>query len=159
MFQNSWAFYLRFSQISNRDRLLLGPIQVCHIERQRINYKCTNFFTTLQKRKRWMHQIFNICKQMVSCWLMLLMLYLPLLDIYEDFLFDSNFKRKLCQWRSVLCQILKSYQDDNQSKSWKTSAAREVDTKVANLLLKVAQKRATLKNRFKTTLKTVFQQV
>ena len=33
-----------------------------------------------------------------------------------------------------------------------TSAARKVDTKRANLLLKVAQKRATLQNRFKTGL-------
>ena len=28
-----------------------------------------------------MHQVFNLCWQMVSCWFMLLMLYLPLLDI------------------------------------------------------------------------------
>ena len=34
----------------------------------------------------------------------------------------------------------------------KTSAARKVDKKVANLLLKVAQKVATLKNQFKTSL-------
>ena len=37
------------------------------------------------------------------------------------------------------------------------SAARKVDTKVANLLPKVAQKVATLKNRFKTSLKQVFK--
>ena len=35
-------------------------------------------------------------------------------------------------------------------------AARKVDTKVAYLFLKVAQKVATLKNRFKTSLKWVF---
>ena len=68
-------------QISNRGRLLLGPILVCQIERQRIYDKCTNFFTKLQKIKIWMHQIFKICCQMVTCWFMLLMLYLPLLDI------------------------------------------------------------------------------
>ena len=34
-----------------------------------------------------MHQIFNICWQMLSCWLMLLMLYLALLDIC---VFDSH---------------------------------------------------------------------
>ena len=37
------------------------------------------------------------------------------------------------------------------------SAARKVDTKVANLLPKVAQKVATLKNRFKTSLKQAFK--
>ena len=37
-----------------------------------------------------------------------------------------------------------------------TSAARKVDTKRANLLQKVAPKRATLKNRLKTSLKQVF---
>ena len=35
------------------------------------------------------------------------------------------------------------------------SAARKVDRKVANFLLKVAQKVATLKNQFKTSLKPV----
>ena len=35
------------------------------------------------------------------------------------------------------------------------SVARKVETKRANLLLKVAQKRATLKNQFKTGLKPV----
>ena len=39
------------------------------------------WFTTLQIKKSWMHQIFNICWQRGSCWFMLLMLYLPLLDI------------------------------------------------------------------------------
>ena len=39
------------------------------------------FWTTSQKRKRLMHQVFNIFLQMVSCWFMLVMLYLPLLDI------------------------------------------------------------------------------
>ena len=34
-----------------------------------------------------------------------------------------------------------------------TSAARKVDKKVANLLLKVAQKVAIIKNQFKTSLK------
>ena len=34
-----------------------------------------------------------------------------------------------------------------------TSAARKVDTKVFNLFLKVAQKVATINNRFKTGLK------
>ena len=36
-----------------------------------------------------------------------------------------------------------------------TSAARTVDKKVANILLKVAQKVATLNNWFKTSLKLV----
>ena len=40
-----------------------------------------SFYTTLQKRKKLMHQVFNICWQMVSCWYMLLMLCLLLLDI------------------------------------------------------------------------------
>ena len=70
-----------YPQISNKGRLPLGPIQVCQIERQKLYYKCTNFFTALQRRKRLMHQIFNICWQMVSCWFILLMPYLPLLDI------------------------------------------------------------------------------
>ena len=45
--------------------------------------KCTNFFTTLhcKIRKRWMHQFFTICWQLVSSWCVLLMLYLPWLDI------------------------------------------------------------------------------
>ena len=36
-----------------------------------------------------------------------------------------------------------------------TSAARKVESKRANILQKVAKKRATLKNRFKTGLKPV----
>ena len=36
----------------------------------------------MQKRKRLMHQVFNIWWQTVSCWFMLLMLYFPLLDTY-----------------------------------------------------------------------------
>ena len=35
------------------------------------------------------------------------------------------------------------------------SAARKFDKKVANLLLKVAQKVSTLKNQFKTCLKSI----
>ena len=37
------------------------------------------------------------------------------------------------------------------------SAARKFDKKVANLLLKVAQKVSTLKNHFKISLKPVFK--
>ena len=36
-----------------------------------------------KKRKRWRHQVFNICWQMVSCWFVLLILYLLNLDICE----------------------------------------------------------------------------
>ena len=40
--------------------------------------------------------------------------------------------------------------------AFRVSAAREIDTRVANLWLKVAQKVATLKNQFKTSSKSVF---
>ena len=43
-----------------------------------------------KKRKRWMHQIVNIFWQMVSCWFMLLMLYLTLLDICGGLLWIST---------------------------------------------------------------------
>ena len=39
----------------------------------------------------------------------------------------------------------------------KNSAARKVDKKVANFLLKVAQKVATLKNQFKTSFNRFFK--
>ena len=41
-----------------------------------------NFYTRLQK-KGLMHQFFKICWQTVSCWFMLVMLYLPLLYICD----------------------------------------------------------------------------
>ena len=36
-----------------------------------------------KKRKRWVHQTFNKCWQMVSCWFMLLMLYLRCTSMVE----------------------------------------------------------------------------
>ena len=41
-------------------------------------------FTQHWKKEKLMHQFFNICRQMVSCWFMLLLLNLPLLDIYDQ---------------------------------------------------------------------------
>ena len=41
------------------------------------------FLHSIEKRKRLGHQFFIICWQMVNCWFMLLMLYLPLLDSCE----------------------------------------------------------------------------
>ena len=52
-----------------------------------------------KKRKRLMHQFFNICWQMVSCSFMLLMLYLPLLDIcglIAGYCFASTLRNVLC---------------------------------------------------------------
>ena len=51
---------LFWPQISNSGRLLLGPIQVCQIERQIMYYKWTNFFTTLQKKKEMDTPIFKL---------------------------------------------------------------------------------------------------
>ena len=53
------------------------------IGRHRIALNAPIFSQHGNKRKRWMHQIFNIFWQMVFCWFMLLMLYLPILDICD----------------------------------------------------------------------------
>ena len=42
------------------------------------------FFHNIAKKERLWWQHCNICWQMVSCWFMLLMLYLPLLDIFAQ---------------------------------------------------------------------------
>ena len=47
-----------------------------------------------------MHQVFNVCWQVVSCWFLMLILYLPLMDIYGNttcpclFRFDSHFRSR-----------------------------------------------------------------
>ena len=58
------------------------------IERQRITLNGPIFSQHCNKRKRWMHQSFNICWQMVSCWL-LLMLYLLIRYLWSR-LYISN---------------------------------------------------------------------
>ena len=44
----------------------LGQFESAKLKDKEFTIKAPNFFTTLQKRKRLMHQIFNICWQMVS---------------------------------------------------------------------------------------------
>ena len=60
-----------------------GQFKSAKLKVKEYNKNAPISFTTLQK-KRWMHQIFYICWQMVSCWFMLLMLYLPLLYIFAQ---------------------------------------------------------------------------
>ena len=48
-----------------------------------------------KKRKRLMHQVLNNFWQMFNCWFMLLMLYLPLLDI--------------CDWHSLFYELVKNW--------------------------------------------------
>ena len=55
------------------------------------------------KRKIWMQQIFNICWQMICCWFMLLMLYLPLLDIC---VYCTHSPRKKVSFCSKLFSII-----------------------------------------------------
>ena len=59
----------------------MGQFKSAKLKDQNYIISAPIFFTALQRRKRLMHQIFNICWQMVSCWFILLMPYLPLLDI------------------------------------------------------------------------------
>ena len=62
--------------------------------------------TTLQKRKRWMHQSFNICWQMISFWFMLLMLYLSLLDIRGFFHTDTHAHTYTAGWLTEVWQTI-----------------------------------------------------
>ena len=71
-----------------------------------------------KKRKRWMHQIFYICWQMVSCWFMLLMMYLPLLDICGS---NSNFPNSLCKYNQTnISKNIKLSWRQNDNGEWCT---------------------------------------
>ena len=59
----------------------LGQFKSAKLKNKENAVSAPNFYTYLQKRYRLMHQVFNYCWQMFSCWFMSLMLYLPLLDI------------------------------------------------------------------------------
>ena len=73
-----------------------------------------SFKTTLQNRKRLMHQVFNICWQMVSCWFMLLMLYLPSIRYLWVWHTITNSNRKMqVMQRGV--SVLKFQEEEKRS--------------------------------------------
>ena len=59
----------------------LGQFKSSKMKDKEYSITAPIFSQHCKKRKIRMHQIFNICWQMVSCWFMLLKLYLPLLYI------------------------------------------------------------------------------
>ena len=79
------------------------------------------FSQHFKKRKRSMHQIFNICWQMISCWFMLLMPYLPLLDIcgeyshYPKSEHMGSISQKIASWAKFFPNSLIGNLTGNQS--------------------------------------------
>ena len=69
----------------------LGQFKSAKLKDKEHTINAPSFFSTLQKRKRLMHQVFIVCGPMVGCKLKFLMLYFPLLDICGDNKFTFPF--------------------------------------------------------------------
>ena len=92
MVQDFWHRYLIEVDCSS------GHFKSAKLKDKVYTINAQSFFTTMQKRKRLMHQVFNICWPMVSCWFMLLMLYLPLLDICDFWRQDPRKRKERTIW-------------------------------------------------------------